>query len=158
MDMDTIRSNAVVLEGFLFSVAVETAIVAAKSLACSLLMVWTIWVSGISLFFAMFATMSLLLLLFFIFLKFEMWIFFVSCLLGFAVIIWLWERWVFLLWIIPVNCYPKLGDWSGCILFFSTGSVCIRGNWPFLFERCVEIVDCKFLENYCPGLLVGLGE
>ncbi|KAE8056338.1 hypothetical protein FH972_013119 [Carpinus fangiana] len=38
MDMDTIRSNAVVLEAFLCSVAVETAIVATKSLVCSLLM------------------------------------------------------------------------------------------------------------------------
>ena len=39
MDMDTIRSNTIILEGFLCSVAIETVIVAAKSLAYSLLMV-----------------------------------------------------------------------------------------------------------------------
>jgi hypothetical protein len=61
--MDTLRSDAVVLEGFLCSVVVETAIVAAKSLACSLLMVWTIWVSGLLLFFSL-QTGVLLLFLF----------------------------------------------------------------------------------------------
>lgn len=67
MDMDILRLNAVLLEGFLGStmeaVVVETAIAAAKSLVCSLLMVLTILEFEFLLFFCSlncgFATLSL---------------------------------------------------------------------------------------------------